>query len=119
MTRSNNTIVFTCLVSLSSLVLAGAMSVALGAGAAGAFCNSDTLWQALQAAGQDTGDRLWRMPLWQMYSKQVTGELLHATLAAVCHSGSCMPLWQLYAKQVTGELHYMILWQLHATIATV
>ncbi|KAF2361718.1 Peptidase M17 leucyl aminopeptidase C-terminal [Trinorchestia longiramus] len=56
--------------------LTGAMRVALGGGAAGAFSNSDALWRAVRAAGSHTGDRVWRMPLWQVYSKQVTGGCL-------------------------------------------
>ncbi|XP_047736791.1 cytosol aminopeptidase [Hyalella azteca] len=67
---------FACLDKPRALVdmatLTGAMSVALGGGAAGAFSSSDELWHAMQAAGMTTGDRVWRMPLWQVYSKQVT-----------------------------------------------
>ena len=50
------------------------MVVALGAGATGVFTNSDTLWNDMHQAGYISGDRVWRMPLWEFYSKQVTGE---------------------------------------------
>jgi len=52
--------------------LTGAMAVALGSGAAGAFTNSTPLWSLMHEAGTITGDRVWRMPLWEHYSKQVT-----------------------------------------------
>lgn len=52
--------------------LTGAMAVALGSGAAGVFSNSGNLWSLLHQAGGVTGDRVWRMPLWTHFSKQVT-----------------------------------------------
>ncbi|XP_068251148.1 cytosol aminopeptidase-like isoform X2 [Palaemon carinicauda] len=52
--------------------LTGAMAVALGAGAAGAFTNSTPLWQLMHKAGTISGDRVWRMPLWKHFSSQVT-----------------------------------------------
>jgi len=43
--------------------LTGAIMVALGTEHAGLFCNNDELADRLLKAGQDTGERLWRMPL--------------------------------------------------------
>lgn len=57
---------------LDMATLTGAISVALGAGAAGVFSTTDSLWSAVQKAGTSTGDRVWRMPLWNVYAKQVT-----------------------------------------------
>ncbi|XP_053712536.1 cytosol aminopeptidase [Synchiropus splendidus] len=51
--------------------LTGAMDVALGSAAAGVFTNSDWLWGQLHQASVMTGDRVWRMPLFQHYSQQV------------------------------------------------
>ena len=51
--------------------LTGAIDVALGNGAAGVFTNSQSLWEQLHQAGHVTGDRLWRMPLYQQYLKQI------------------------------------------------
>ncbi|KAK8786284.1 hypothetical protein V5799_023905 [Amblyomma americanum] len=48
------------------------MVVALGAGATGAFCTSNALWNLLHEAGSVTGDRMWRMPLFELYHKHVT-----------------------------------------------
>ncbi|TDG51134.1 hypothetical protein AWZ03_002497 [Drosophila navojoa] len=47
---------------------------AYGGGASGIFSNSHYVWKQFQRAGSLTGDRLWRMPLWQYYKKQVTDE---------------------------------------------
>lgn len=51
--------------------LTGAVDVALGSGAAGVFTNSAKMWMILQRAGMGTGDRVWRLPLFNHYSKQI------------------------------------------------
>lgn len=79
---------------LDVATLTGAMSVALGTAATGrlhfiflahlllasnkkntyflgVFSNSDNLYKILEDAGSQTGDRVWRMPLWKHYTKQV------------------------------------------------
>ncbi|NP_001279481.1 cytosol aminopeptidase [Callorhinchus milii] len=57
---------------VNAATLTGAMDVALGSAATGVFTNSDWLWNHLREAGVVTGDRVWRMPLFQHYTKQVT-----------------------------------------------
>ncbi len=49
--------------------LTGAMIVALGHEYGGLFSNDDSLADALFAAGQETGDKLWRFPLAPAYDK--------------------------------------------------
>ena len=51
--------------------LTGAIIVALGHHYAGMFATDDTLAAALTAAGEATGDRVWRMPLSREYDKQI------------------------------------------------
>ncbi|XP_072025837.1 cytosol aminopeptidase-like [Amphiura filiformis] len=51
--------------------LTGAVDVALGSGATGMFTTSTNLWQNMQKAGIRTGDRVWRMPLYEHYTKQI------------------------------------------------
>jgi leucyl aminopeptidase len=51
--------------------LTGACIVALGAHASGLYSNDDKLAESLLEAGQTTGDRAWRMPLWKEYTKQL------------------------------------------------
>ena len=47
--------------------LTGACVVALGHHATGLYANNDDLAAALLDAGETTGDRAWRMPLWDEY----------------------------------------------------
>ncbi|XP_057663773.1 cytosol aminopeptidase-like isoform X2 [Diorhabda carinulata] len=56
---------------LDIATLTGAMRVALGNAATGVFTNSNSLYTNLQNAGSLTGDRVWRMPLWKHFTKQV------------------------------------------------
>ncbi|KAL7855741.1 hypothetical protein AOLI_G00193450 [Acnodon oligacanthus] len=61
---------------VNAATLTGAMDVALGSAAAGVFTNSDWLWEQLHKASVITGDRVWRMPLFQHYTRQVTESAL-------------------------------------------
>lgn len=54
--------------------LTGAISVALGRMAAGLFTRDDALAAELAAAGEATGERLWRMPLWDEYLAEMKGD---------------------------------------------
>ncbi|KAF6130671.1 leucine aminopeptidase 3 [Phyllostomus discolor] len=58
-------------VIIDAATLTGAMDVALGSGATGVFTNSSWLWNRLSEASVDTGDRVWRMPLFEHYTRQV------------------------------------------------
>ncbi|CAB4064997.1 RFWD2 [Lepeophtheirus salmonis] len=76
---------------IDAATLTGAMAIALGGGAAGTFTNSDALWDQLQKAGEYTGDRLWRLPLWDIYSSQVKKSVLADlnNIGSVAYGGSC------------------------------
>ena len=62
--------------------LTGACLVALGHEASGLMSNSDKLSDALLAAGQATGDRAWRLPVWQEYQP-----LLNSNFADMANIG--------------------------------
>ncbi|MFD1218405.1 leucyl aminopeptidase [Microbulbifer celer] len=47
--------------------LTGACVIALGSHATGLYANQDKLAEDLIGAGETTGDRAWRMPLWDEY----------------------------------------------------
>ena len=47
--------------------LTGACIVALGRHASALYANNDELAESLVAAGEASGDRVWRMPLWDEY----------------------------------------------------
>uniref|UniRef100_A0A8C5W9S4 Cytosol aminopeptidase n=1 Tax=Microcebus murinus TaxID=30608 RepID=A0A8C5W9S4_MICMU len=58
-------------VIIDAATLTGAMDVALGSGATGVFTNSSWLWKKLFQASIETGDHVWRMPLFEHYTRQV------------------------------------------------
>lgn len=51
--------------------LTGAIMVALGKEYAGLFSNEDKLARELEAAGRETGEKVWRMPLAKAYDKLI------------------------------------------------
>ncbi|KAF7248290.1 Cytosol aminopeptidase [Varanus komodoensis] len=61
---------------LDAATLTGAMDIALGSAATGVFTNSNLLWDQLYKASIQTGDRVWRMPLFEHYTRQVTDSQL-------------------------------------------
>jgi leucyl aminopeptidase len=55
--------------------LTGAIIISLGHEYAGMFSNDDTLANKLAAAGSETGEKLWRMPLGDAYDKQIKSDI--------------------------------------------
>jgi leucyl aminopeptidase len=51
--------------------LTGACVMALGSHASGILSNNDALAAQLETAGQTSGDRIWRLPLWNEYDEQL------------------------------------------------
>lgn len=51
--------------------LTGAVIIALGRNPSGLMSNNDELADALLAAGEQSGDRAWRLPIWDEYVKQL------------------------------------------------
>ncbi len=55
--------------------LTGSVVSALGYHAAGLFANNDTLASQLSEAGDRTGERLWRLPLWDAYKDDIQSDV--------------------------------------------
>jgi leucyl aminopeptidase len=55
--------------------LTGAIIVSLGNEHAGLFSNDDELAQKLVAAGAETGEKLWRMPLGEAYDRAIKSDI--------------------------------------------
>jgi leucyl aminopeptidase len=55
--------------------LTGAVMVALGKEHAGLFSNNDELSERLTAAGKETGEQLWRLPLGPKYDKLIDSKV--------------------------------------------
>ena len=58
--------------------LTGAMRVALGQRTGGLFATSDALAERLLAAGEQSGERLWRMPLAEEYEDKLASKVADA-----------------------------------------
>ena len=55
--------------------LTGAIITSLGHEYAGLFCNDESLSKNLIAAGEATGEKLWRMPLAEAYDKMIDSDI--------------------------------------------
>ena len=62
-------------VMLDFATLTGAIGIALGQHAAGLFCNDDELAAQLSEAGDRSGDRVWRLPIWDEYKDAMKGNI--------------------------------------------
>ena len=58
-----------CVVDIATLT--GACVIALGHVATGLLANDDGLAKELKQAGEESGDRCWRLPLWDDYQEQL------------------------------------------------
>lgn len=63
--------------------LTGACIVALGMKVAGMFSNDDDLAEEIYLAGEASGEKVWRLPLWDEYAEQIKSDV-----ADVSNTGS-------------------------------
>ena len=63
------------LAAIDLATLTGACVVALGIQAAGLFCNDDSLAARIEAASKATDEKVWRMPLWEEYTKLIKSDV--------------------------------------------
>ena len=68
--------------------LTGAIMVALGTEHAGLFSNNDELAERLTKAGQETGEKVWRMPLGPEYDKLIDSQFADMKNSGSRHGGS-------------------------------
>jgi leucyl aminopeptidase len=68
--------------------LTGAIMVALGQEHAGLFSNNDEIAQRLSAAGEATGEKVWRMPLGPAYDKLIDSKFADMKNTGGRHGGS-------------------------------
>jgi leucyl aminopeptidase len=55
--------------------LTGSMMIALGNHAIGYFANDDDLAEVVENASKTSGERVWRMPLWEVYDQQLKSDI--------------------------------------------
>ncbi|MBM3162332.1 MAG: leucyl aminopeptidase [Chlorobi bacterium] len=68
--------------------LTGACIVALGYGVAGLFSNNDRLSEDICNAGQRTGEKVWRMPLWEEYAEMIKSDVADVSNLGARGAGS-------------------------------
>ena len=66
---------------VDAATLTGGCIVALGNYASAVMSNDDNLVAAIQRASDATGERIWRLPLWDDYSEMIKGT--HADLSNI------------------------------------
>ena len=64
---------------LDVATLTGAMAVAIGGAASGVYSTTDANWDLIRKASFSTGDRVWRMPLWNFYTQQMKSAIISLT----------------------------------------
>lgn len=92
--------------------LTGAIRVALGTVAMGLFANDDDIALRLQDASEATGEKMWRMPLWDDYKEQIK-----STVATVKNTGG-QPAGSITAAKFLEEFAEKTPWA-HLDIASV
>ena len=55
--------------------LTGAACVALGERASAIFTSDDNLSKMMEKVGEETGDYVWRLPMWEEYENEIKGSL--------------------------------------------
>lgn len=55
--------------------LTGACVVALGTVAAGLFANNDHLAAQIESSARESGEKVWRLPLWPEYGEQIKSDI--------------------------------------------
>jgi leucyl aminopeptidase len=70
--------------------LTGAISIALGHLAAGLFTTEERLARELEQAGLATGERLWRLPLWDEYAPELRSDTADMVNSAAREGGAIL-----------------------------
>jgi leucyl aminopeptidase len=85
--------------------LTGAIGIALGPYVAGLFTADDRLAAELLAAGEASGERLWRMPLWDEYEKDLESDTADIVNAAPTREGGACVAAR-FLRHFTGDLRW-------------
>jgi leucyl aminopeptidase len=84
--------------------LTGACVVALGHEASGLMGNDQRLLNALKKAGENSGERLWELPLWDSYGEAMKSDIADLKNAGSRDGGSITAGW--FLKQFVGKTHW-------------
>jgi leucyl aminopeptidase len=81
--------------------LTGSIMVALGKKATGLFANDDALADELMRASEEAGERVWRMPLYDLYKKELESEIADQKNVGTRWGGAIIAA--LFLKEFVGE----------------
>ncbi len=84
--------------------LTGACIIALGSHASGLFSNHDGLADELLAAGEASGDRAWRLPVWEDYTRQLKSSF--ADLANIGGKGAGAVTAACFLQEFAEDYHW-------------
>jgi leucyl aminopeptidase len=84
--------------------LTGAITLALGHLAAGLFTADDGLAAELGAAAEASGERLWRMPLWDDYAPEMRSDTADLVNSSVREGGACLAA--IFLKRFARDLRW-------------
>jgi len=84
--------------------LTGACAVALGEHASGLFSDSDALADELLAAGEASGDRAWRLPVWDDYARQLESNFADLANIGGRYAGAVTAAC--FLKHFTAKYHW-------------
>ncbi|TGU71688.1 leucyl aminopeptidase [Geomonas terrae] len=84
--------------------LTGACVVALGHEASGLMGNDQRLIDSLRRAGEESGERVWPLPLWEEYGEVMKSDIADLKNAGSRDGGSITAGW--FLKQFVGETRW-------------
>ena len=84
--------------------LTGAITLALGHLAAGLFTSDDALAAELTAAAEASGERIWRMPLWDDYAPDMKSDTADWVNSSAQPGGACLAA--IFLKQFARGLRW-------------
>jgi len=82
--------------------LTGAITLALGHLAAGLFTGDEALAAELGAASEASGERVWRMPLWDDYAPEMRSDTADILNSAAREGGACLAA--IFLKRFAGGM---------------
>jgi len=82
--------------------LTGAITLALGHLAAGLFTGDERLAAELGAAADASGERIWRMPLWDDYAPEMRSDTADILNSAAREGGACLAA--IFLKRFAGGM---------------
>ena len=94
---------------LDIATLTGAVKIALGQAASAVYSTNEKYWNLIHKSGQDTGDRVWRMPLFSAYTRLTKdahlADMVNMSKDAGYGGGSCVAA--AFLKEFTTAENWM------------